>query len=47
MNAHPHFCDCSACLNGESLASHPAALTWRRLRAVRLLPFRFPLGGIQ
>jgi hypothetical protein len=38
---HPHFCDCDRCLNGY--AEHAAAATWRRLRSVRLLPFRHPL----
>ncbi len=43
--AHPHFCDCDPCLNGPRYSR--ASACWCRLRAVRLLPFRFPLGGAQ
>ncbi len=49
MNSrHAHFCDCDRCLNGRpqfySVTEWQAVVnTWRRLRTVRLMPFRFPL----
>ncbi len=49
--AHPHFCDCDPCLNGPRFYAvsewQTAVNTWRRLRAVRLMPWRFPLGGAE